>query len=322
MERISGEVFDHNVPIRIDTQVIAAWNSLPVAERRKKNRECIKPYVIKWEDLCEKSLPYTPHDCRLFYLHVPKTGGTTLQYLLAKNYRINDVLHVNAGEALRNPAVLYKKGDLPKSVLMGHYDMSHLIYQAFNTPFVHLTLLRHPVSRALSYYNYLKKMPNNQHHQKAISKSFQEFVQSEDVFELNNGQTKRLAGFMDLQAIGQPQREQEILEIAKANLVNYFSFFGLQERYTEFLLMARQLLGWPDIFHRRHNVSEKQVKKEEIGQEILADIRERNSYDLALYDFASELFEQRCRQLEITQKRVECFRKANQQYLDLLSCSF
>lgn len=317
---MSIEVFDHNIPIKINSQTIAAWQSLPVAEQVRRNRDWIGQYVIQWKELCEEPLQYDSHRPLLFYLHVPKTGGTTLQYLIAKNYPINTTLHVNGPEASRNPGILYKKQSLPKGAITGHYDMSHPLYRALDGPFLHLTLLRHPASRVLSHYNYLQKKFNNEDHEKAVTRSFREFVQSDDILELNNGQTKRLAGFMGLQTGKQPRLDQEVFETAKDNLVHCFTCFGLQDRYAELLLMMRQLSGWPDIFYRRRNVSEQQVKKEDIDQEILACIQERNYYDLALYDFASQLFEERCRQLDITQARVEGFWKANTQYLELLSC--
>ncbi|ABA57256.1 hypothetical protein Noc_0743 [Nitrosococcus oceani ATCC 19707] len=318
---MAGKIFDCNEPIRIDAQAIAAWQSLPVAERSRRNRDWIGPRVIQWKQLQEASLPHDPCHYRLFYLHAPKTGGTTLQHLIAKNYRVNDVLQVNAKEALRNPGLLYKKGELPKSVITGHYDMGHLLYRALEGPFFHLTLLRHPVPRVLSLYNYMLGKTDHNHHQKAVTRSFPEFIQSVDIFELSNGQTKRLAGSIGLK-IDQPSSlGDEALEIAKDNLAHRFTCFGLQDRYTELLLIMKQLLGWADIFYRCRNVSEKRVKKEDMDQETLACIQERNYYDLALYDFASQLFEERCRQLGITQARVEGFWKANDQYLELLSRS-
>ncbi|KFI23334.1 sulfotransferase family 2 domain-containing protein [Nitrosococcus oceani] len=318
---MAGKVFDCDEPIRIDAQAIAAWQSLPVAERSRRNRDWIGPRVIQWKQFREASLLHDSCHYRLIYLHVPKTGGTTLRHLIAKNYPMKSMLHVNGGRVLRNPAVLYKEGELPKSVITGHYDMGHLLYRALEGPFFHLTLLRHPVSRVLSSYNYFLRKSDHRHHQKAVARSFREFIQSVDIVDLSNGQTKRLAGGMGVK-IDQPSSlGDEALEIAKDNLAHRFTCFGLQDRYAELLLMMRQLLGWPDIFYRRRNVSEKRVKKEDMDQETLACIQERNYYDLALYDFASQLFEERCQQLGITQARVEGFWKANDQYLELLSRS-
>ncbi|KAA3638837.1 MAG: hypothetical protein DWP95_11730, partial [Proteobacteria bacterium] len=92
---------------------------------------------------------------RVVFSHVPKTGGTTLETILAKNHRLSDVLHLNAPEFKRYPDILTLKKKPPRFIC-GHHPLHSPLYRYLpRAPLFHITMVREPVSRVLSYYNYI-----------------------------------------------------------------------------------------------------------------------------------------------------------------------
>jgi hypothetical protein len=307
-------VAGHDGPLKTCAQVVHDWRGLDLDEQVGRNLARLDERVIPWKRLVKNPAELGGRSKKpLIFMHVPKAGGTTLEYLIAKNYVINGVLHINAPALERNPAALFKKNEFPH-VAMGHHKLSHPIYQFAEKPFVHITILREPVGRILSYYNYLQTSEGHGKHEAAARMSLREFIESRDMVEVHNAMTMRYAGKLKRRVIRKNPNDPAALESAKETLEKRFSFFGLTERYTEFLLLARRLLGWNDIFYQRRNVSRKHTKKDEVEPGVLDTIRERNANDIALYDFARALFDDRCRELGIGEAHVAEFDRRNEQY--------
>ena len=297
---------------------LSIWNSLSMKEKSEDNLKRLESYIVPFDKLAETPFkPATAEKYTVIFLHIPKTGGTTIEYLLAKNYKINGVIHINAPALNKNPFALFKKGDLPH-VIMGHYKTSHLLYRFIDRPLVHFTMLRDPVKRVLSYFDYLQTSPNHGLYEKASKRSLEEFINGNDMVELSNAQTLRLAGRLSHTPL-RPWEIQECFEVAKESLQKRFSLVGLTERYPEFMLMAQRTLGWSDIFHEYRNISKKKTQIEDIPSSILERIRERNAYDIELYKFATEIFQKRCLQLSIDETTVEKFKQKNYSYQQLIN---
>ena len=130
------------------------------------------------------------------FSHVPKTGGTSLESILAKNFLPSRVLHINAQDLNKQPEVLKLKRNPPRMVC-GHHPMHGLLYQILpEHPLFHFTQLRNPIDRVLSYYNYVLGKTDHPFHHHAKGKNITEFMQLESSPELSNGQTKRFSGFL------------------------------------------------------------------------------------------------------------------------------
>lgn len=297
---------------------VARWEHTPLEERCRRVCAALDTYVIPFDDLVARPVP--PGECdrlRLLYLHVPKAAGTTLEMIIAKNYVFKDVIHINSPVLLDNPRAFFKKSELPIAV-MGHHQLSDVVYHFLRAPFAHVTLLRDPVERFLSYYGYLRSDPEHPLHARVRDMSIQQFLDSPESIEVRNGQTLRLAGCLHHGALDDSGAGDAYLERAKENLERRFTLIGVTERVDEFLLTARALLGWMDIFHTAANTTSNRMQAASLDGADLSLIRAHAVLDLELYRLAGDLVTQRSEHLGIDTRARREYGARNRQHAALL----
>ena len=229
----------------------------------------------------------------LLYLHIPKAGGTTLGEFIYNQCRSqgdyeeglikNGVFFMADGFFRENEATYspktqesIKRDDL--RAIIGHFAFG--IHQFVTRPFHYITILRNPVSRVTSLYHYLKL---------ESKMSLEEFAQSCPYRETDNDQTRRIAGINP--DIGQCTEKD--LEIAKENLRNHFSVVGTTERFDETLVLLKKQFDWSqDVSVFPRNVNPDRNKVAPNNAAIIA-IQNQNSLDIALYDYANQLMNER-----------------------------
>jgi hypothetical protein len=180
----------------------------------------------------------------VLFLHIPKAGGQTLgEYIYnhcrAVESRADDAL--NAGVAYLNYGFIKEPGlVVPEHVqrLLGRRDLRAVIghfcfglHEHVARPSAYVTLLREPLERVVSLYYYARLN---------VSLSLDEFIRAPPFKEVDNDQTRRLAGADP--AIGGCTRET--LHAAQDNLRRHFAVVGLVERFEETLALLRLKFGW------------------------------------------------------------------------------
>ncbi|MCX7544478.1 sulfotransferase family 2 domain-containing protein [Marinicella gelatinilytica] len=218
---------------------------------------------------------------RLVFSHVPKTGGTTLETIVAKNYRLSDVLHLNAPEFKQYPDILSLKKNPPRFIC-GHHPLHSPLYQHLpQEPLFHFTMLREPVARVLSYYNYVRGKTDHPLHQQAYTLRLAEFVESGVTPELNNGQARRFSGYLH-----QSPADDETLFITACDaLQNCFSLVGTTACFDETLLLLHRFLGFTDLFYQRRNQSRQTLSRDDLTDSELELIAHYNQADAQLYHY-------------------------------------
>src|SRR5262249_12877642 len=83
---------------------------------------------------------------------------------------------------------------------------------------------------------------------------------------------------------------QEISDKAINHLDQHFGVVGLSERFEESLALMKLRFGWQLKSYSSFNVTRSRPKQGDLPASTLELIRERNRFDVALYEHASRLF--------------------------------
>jgi len=217
----------------------------------------------------------------VFFLHVPKTAGTSLRRIFEHHYPPPELVLLyppfNEADLVRVRQELRHGG----KVVYGHLTVA--IRDALGVPGKFVTLLRHPVDRVVSYFRHNLGHANAEHHEVAKSGiTLADFVDQRVTHETNNHMTRILAGHPGRE----PLDDDRVLERALHNLENEFLFVGLAERFEESLQLMHDRLGWtipyPDPMPRL-NLSPVPVPSA-IDPSTRDIILRENRLDLALYE--------------------------------------
>ena len=241
----------------------------------------------------------------LFYLHIPKTAGRTLESILYKNYSFDSVYRIYDIEQYESSYGKIAEKN-PKQTQRAQLFMGHIFFGMHTTfPSKHskpyFSYLRDPIQRVVSLYNYIRMHQKNTLLQP--DKSFmglEQFVQQDITLEINNGQTRMLAGvsedvaaFPGLLKMGvdasMVSNDSELLDRAKSNIEEYFLMVGVTERFTESLLLLSELMGLKELSYSNRNMNQSAQHRYEIPDSTLALIQEKTELDRQLYDFANDL---------------------------------
>jgi Sulfotransferase family len=241
------------------------------------------------------------------FVHIPKTAGTTLNSILARQYSPDELHEVMMRgmswiaaqpRIVPKPLISFSKIQRLKSalncprrlrVIHGHFDLS--IMKLLPPGARCFTLLRDPVERAISHYYHYRRMTGDPVHPLAMKSTLAQWVGACGLVEMDNGQTRRLAGGMNLPC---GRVSSGTLERAKSNLAR-FAVVGLTERFEESLMLLQRAFNWTPQPFPPCNVGENRPRRHEVGEETLQEIRRCNQLDLELYRFASDLFERALR---------------------------
>jgi len=235
----------------------------------------------------------------LIFLHMPKTGGSTLQGVIQRQYSVDLTYDIDGSGML----ALQRSVDYLRSMsgrernkitcLKGHMPFG--AHRLFNKPSVYVTMLRHPYERAVSEYYFARNTPNH------------------GLYDLVRGGNMSLEAFLDL------RKEQGLaniycrllgeafdwgnladlpvkvcpgaLDVAKRNINEHFSVVGLTECFDASLLMMKNLLNWGDVSYVRRNVTANKPPRTSYTKQQRKALFDFTDLDMELYTFAKTNFE-------------------------------
>lgn len=141
----------------------------------------------------------------------------------------------------------------------------------------------------------------------------EDYVTSGLSVELNNGQTRLLAGTgnsaTDVLSFGCCSRE--LLENAKKNIQEHFICIGLMERFDETLILLKRFCGWKTPYYARYNVNKKRRSKSNVSEKTIEQIKSVNELDIELYQFVKERFDEQITQERYFDLEVKAFKATN-----------
>ena len=226
----------------------------------------------------------------LFFLHLPRTGGTTLNSVLRANFAPEAILSIYRREDYARCRELTDAELAPIRLIIGH-----LMPQSVHPPRFYdreiriFTLLREPVARIISEYRFQKLWPKNHLYARLNdgSVSFRDYLTSREKglrYRGRNFMTHTLAHCFREDVPG-----DELLDLARHNLEHLF-FFGVQDHFDASLLMLADRIGLKELFYEPQNMLNP-AGFAPVSAEDRALAAECNSLDAALYRWARERVE-------------------------------
>jgi hypothetical protein len=236
----------------------------------------------------------------LVFVHIPKTAGTTLRTVLSMNERgsrsraLGNVFKGGGGvsRALIERLRAGRGPDLRGARLVrGHFPLGireYLpSYMSEERELRCFTFLREPAERTLSHYFAIHDVGRGYGLPPLAPEATLDDA-IEGGYLHDNLHTRMLSGLPE--PFGEV--DDAMLEQAKHNLTEGLACFGLTERFDESLVLAKQRLGLQRILYDSSSrVNTTRPRGDEVTAELRSSAERWNRYDIELYGYAKELFD-------------------------------
>lgn len=271
----------------------------------------------------------------LFFLHIPKTAGSTFRSIARRYFQPEQIMDRRAlllycrahgipdSDRHRIPfetALEWLSPEIKSGVKCLYAHMRYGMHQFFPGHGNYLTILREPVARFISGYYYVLRQQSNPLHEAVKCKRIEDFFELDTLrgfgteFDLSkrNLQTRMISGISD-------PDNPEILSVAKERLREDFSYFGISELFDESLVGFSQSpigrhLAWPVLYYTPRNVGSNYKRDIPLPPNFVETVKERNKLDIALYEYALDLFKKNISKIPDFDAKLQRFKNLNLRY--------
>jgi hypothetical protein len=174
---------------------------------------------------------------RTFFLHIPKTAGTSLREVVLEHYPPNRTIEVYSHGPADLEEMRRKAHDAV--VVYGHFSFG--FHELLGTDGRYVTLLRNPVDRVVSFFQHQSRDPASEYGEKiAGGMTLKNLLESEQCHQVNNHMVRILSGHLSVETT----HNRALLERAEANIDAHFDVVGITERMDDSLQLIGRTLGW------------------------------------------------------------------------------
>jgi hypothetical protein len=226
----------------------------------------------------------------LLFMHIPKTAGTALRETILKNYKQSEVAYIYPdppGFPVRNLRDLPLAQRAQFRFVVGHFQYG--IHEEIPNEYWYFTIVRDPLRRVWSHYQYLVEYNDPLTTANGKVKSLEEVLESRVTVNLDNLMVRCFAG-VDEKEFPPGSINTEVYDLARRHAEEPSLYVGQQERIGEAYLFLQRKFGWSWTVPPEMMNSGSYSSKEQTGDLDAALIERFNSWDCKLYEHVRKLF--------------------------------
>jgi hypothetical protein len=246
----------------------------------------------------------------LYFLHIPKTAGTTLISILDAHFPKKNILNVHEWQELL-PLMPINFGNY--NFFRGHFGRS--VFRLLPKNPISITILRDPIKLMISSYKMVARQPKEQElYTVSENQTLSDLITDPKRYPLTNRQSHHLVAKLDIQNMTKNLSKEELenffphhskefylldmpndelLEKAKEVIENEMVFFGIVEKMEKSLFLLCYTFGWEPMRDTvRENVSPTN-QSSDLTEEAKNKLIEMTKIDQKLYDYANKVFDSR-----------------------------
>lgn len=246
---------------------------------------------------------------QVYFLHIPKTAGTSLFTYLYEQMPSDDRPHYRVDDLVNPPASLKKQ-----RFIVGHtFNTLHHVLD--RPPFV-ITMMREPRAQVISHYQHIQRHEKHPYYAQVVNKTLLEFLRDPELrLAVYNFQTMNLAINDDPREparnltpeqikaplLGNIMLRQaatlgdEVLVARAKECLDNCAFVGITEQFAASLELLSYTFHWPLGEMPHLNRSDRPAP--ELDAETEAELDALTRLDQQVYAYAQVLMERRTREM-------------------------
>lgn len=230
----------------------------------------------------------------ILVVHVPKAAGSTLRWLLDRQYPQSLIFKIGddiPGERMALEGMSEERIRRLRAIF-GHMCWGWHEVLPFGQGFQYVTMLREPVERCLSMFAYTQ-LPGHYMNQAVRGMGLVEYLESGVTRTCDNGMVRQLCG--EDQFLRAPYGDMVLsfrgvtrahLEQAKRNL-DRCAVVGVAERFGEMMTACQRRFGWRIPQIQNQNVTRwHRIQRQQLDRRQVEALMACNALDMELYEYA------------------------------------